>query len=166
MPGGGLEAGQELGHGRDVGQERGALEDLLGRLRDARASLTAAHGKRPLFLKVAPDLDDAAVRDIAELAVKYDLDALIVSNTTLQRPPHLTSEYREEQGGLSGQALFHISTQSLRLFAGVVDEVVVGHGRVQAAGWGDACYPGGDCPPVCKGQIARGKCPRLSFMRP
>ena len=98
-------------------QERGALEDLLGRLREARAPLAAAHGPRPLFLKVAPDLDEAAVTDIAELALKYELDALIVSNTTLQRPPHLTSDFREEVGGLSGQALFHISTQTLRLFA-------------------------------------------------
>jgi dihydroorotate dehydrogenase len=98
-------------------QERGALEDLLGRLNEARALLTAAHGARPLFLKVAPDLDETAVRDIAEIAVANRLDALIVSNTTLQRPAHLTSEYRDEQGGLSGQALFHISTQMLRLFA-------------------------------------------------
>jgi dihydroorotate dehydrogenase len=98
-------------------QERGALEDLLGRMREARAQLEAAHGRRPLFLKVAPDLDDVAVADIAELVPNYGLDALIVSNTTLQRPPQLTSEYRDEAGGLSGQALFQISTQTLRLFA-------------------------------------------------
>src|SRR5690606_16911181 len=98
-------------------QERGALEDLLGRLREARAPLEAAHGRRPLFLKVAPDLDETAIRDIAELALAYALDALIVSNTTLQRPPHLTSDNREEAGGLSGQPLFQISTQVLRLFA-------------------------------------------------
>src|SRR5262245_44056138 len=98
-------------------QERGVLEDLLGRLQEARAPLTAAHGRRPLFLKVAPDLDETAVRDIAELSLAYELDALIVSNTTLQRPPQLTSEHREEEGGLSGQALFHLSTQTLRLFA-------------------------------------------------
>lgn len=98
-------------------QERGALEDLLGRLGEARAALEAAHGRRPLFLKVAPDLEETEVRDIAELALQHRLDALIVSNTTLQRPPQLTSEYREEAGGLSGQALFHISTQTLRLFA-------------------------------------------------
>ena len=98
-------------------QARGPLEDLLGRLNEARALLTAAHGRRPLFLKVSPDLDETAVRDIAELALAYQLDALIVSNTTLQRPPQLTSEYREEEGGLSGQALFQISTQMLRLFA-------------------------------------------------
>ena len=98
-------------------QERGALEDLLGRMREARAPLEAAHGRRPLFLKVAPDLDDVAVADIAELVPNYGLDALIVSNTTLQRPPQLTSEYRDEAGGLSGQALFQISTQTLLLFA-------------------------------------------------
>lgn len=98
-------------------QERSALEDLLGRLREARGALNAAHGPRPLFLKVAPDLDDAAVGDISELALSYGLDALIVSNTTLQRPNHLTSYNRDEAGGLSGQALFQISTQTLRLFA-------------------------------------------------
>jgi dihydroorotate dehydrogenase len=98
-------------------QERGALEDLLGRMLEARGMLEMAHGRRPLFLKVAPDLDETAVRDISELALKYQLDALIVSNTTLQRPPHLTSDNWEESGGLSGQPLFQISTQILRLFA-------------------------------------------------
>lgn len=98
-------------------QERGALEDLLGRLREARGHLENAHGRRPLFVKVAPDLDETAVRDIAELALEYEIDALIVSNTTLQRPPHLTSENAEEAGGLSGQPLFHISTHVLRQFA-------------------------------------------------
>jgi dihydroorotate dehydrogenase len=98
-------------------QEKDALEDLLGRMREARTLLEATHGRRPLFLKVAPDLDETAVGDIAELALRYGLDALIVSNTTLQRPPHLTSEYAEEAGGLSGQPLFQISTHALRLFA-------------------------------------------------
>lgn len=98
-------------------QERGALEDLLGRMNEARALLTAAHGARPLFLKVAPDLDETAVRDIAELALAHQLDALIVSNTTLQRPPQLTSDNRDEAGGLSGQPLFQISTHVLRQFA-------------------------------------------------
>jgi dihydroorotate dehydrogenase len=102
-------------------QERCALEDLLGRLREARKPLTDAHGARPLFLKVAPDLDETAVRDIAEIALAHDLDALIVSNTTLQRPAHLTSDNREETGGLSGQPLFQISTHVLRLFAQVLE---------------------------------------------
>ena len=87
-------------------QERGALEDLLGRLREARALLEAAHGRRPLFLKVAPDLDETRDRrHRRDWRSTYGLDALIVSNTTLQRPPHLTSDNREEAGGLSGQPL-------------------------------------------------------------
>lgn len=98
-------------------QERGALEELLGRMGEARTLLESAHGRRPLFLKVAPDLDDAAIGDIVELALQYGLDALIVSNTTIQRPEHLTSDNRDEQGGLSGQPLFAISTHVLRLFA-------------------------------------------------
>jgi dihydroorotate dehydrogenase len=102
-------------------QERGALEDLLGRMREARALLEAAHGRRPLFLKVAPDLDAQAVRDIVEVALDYGLDALIVSNTTIERPQHLSSYDRVEQGGLSGQPLFQPSTRILREFAAVLD---------------------------------------------
>lgn len=98
-------------------QERGALEELLGRLHEARSALEAAHGKRPLFLKVAPDLDELAIEDIARLVVDGGLDALIVSNTTIERPEHLTADDREESGGLSGQPLFQISTRVLRLFA-------------------------------------------------
>jgi dihydroorotate dehydrogenase len=98
-------------------QERGALEDLLGRLGEARTALAARHGRRPLFLKVAPDLDDAAVRDIAELARAHALDALIVSNTTIARPADLRSAARTETGGLSGRPLFAPSTEILRRFA-------------------------------------------------
>ncbi len=98
-------------------QERGALEDLLGRLREARAPLETAHGKRPLFLKVAPDLDETAVRDITEIALAFGLDGLIVSNTTLARPPHLHSDHHDEAGGLSGRPLLRPSTEILRQFA-------------------------------------------------
>ncbi len=95
-------------------QERGALEDLLGRLREARGAATAAHGPRPLFLKVAPDLDDAAIADIVDLGIRFELDALIVSNTTIARPPSLQSAHRGEQGGLSGRPLFAPSTAILK----------------------------------------------------
>ncbi|MBS0386219.1 MAG: quinone-dependent dihydroorotate dehydrogenase [Proteobacteria bacterium] len=102
-------------------QEHDALEELLARLSEARASLESVHGQRPLFLKVAPDLDERAIQDIAELAARYTLDALIVSNTTMERPEHLTADDREETGGLSGQPLFQISTRVLRMFAQVLN---------------------------------------------
>jgi dihydroorotate dehydrogenase len=98
-------------------QERGALEELLGRLHEARAPLAREHGQRPLFLKVAPDLDLTAVRDIAELALRWKLDALIVSNTTISRPESLRSAAKGETGGLSGRPLFALSTDVLRQFA-------------------------------------------------
>lgn len=98
-------------------QEKGALEELLGRVRDARGALERTHGAKPLFLKVAPDLDEVAVRDIAELALAFGLDALIVSNTTIARPDSLASRFKSETGGLSGRPLFAPSTQILKLFA-------------------------------------------------
>ncbi len=67
-------------------------------------------------MKVAPDLDVTAVRDIAELALTYELDALIVSNTTIARPPGLKSPFAAEKGGLSGRPLFAPSTELLRDF--------------------------------------------------
>ncbi|HVZ98912.1 MAG TPA: quinone-dependent dihydroorotate dehydrogenase [Caulobacterales bacterium] len=116
-------------------QERGALEDLLVRLREARAALEEKHGKRPLFLKVAPDLDETAVRDIAELAIVNGLDALIVSNTTVARPETLRSPQRTETGGLSGKPLFEPSTHILRLFAQALNKrlPLIGVGGVASA---------------------------------
>lgn len=115
-------------------QERGALEELLGRLDEARKTLTAAHGRRPLFLKVAPDLDDVAVRDIAELARSFALDALIVSNTTIARPETLRSAAKSETGGLSGRPLFEPSTRILRQFADALDGALplLGAGGVES----------------------------------
>ena len=98
-------------------QARGALEDLLGRVREARSRLSEAHGTRPIFLKVAPDLDEAAVRDIVEVSRGAGIDALIVSNTTIDRPASLGGAARTQTGGLSGRPLFEKSTAILRLFA-------------------------------------------------
>ena len=98
-------------------QEKGALDDLLGRASAARRDLAAAHGQKPMFLKVAPDLDDAAIADIAALALAHQIDALIISNTTIERPNSLQGAARRESGGLSGRPLFTRSTGVLRSFA-------------------------------------------------
>jgi dihydroorotate dehydrogenase len=96
-------------------QEKGALEDLLGALAQARRELPLM-AVAPIFLKVAPDLDDAEVSDIVEAAVKFGLQGLIVSNTTVSRPKTLVSAHRTESGGLSGAPLMERSTALLRLF--------------------------------------------------
>jgi dihydroorotate dehydrogenase len=91
-------------------QDREALTALLSALSDERARLSA---RVPLLLKIAPDLDDPALDDIADVAFRAGLDGLIVSNTTVARPP-LKSALAKEGGGLSGAPLFAPSTRILK----------------------------------------------------
>jgi dihydroorotate dehydrogenase len=66
------------------------------------------------LLKIAPDLDDQACADIAEVVLAQGIDGLIVSNTTIARPASLASVRATEAGGLSGKPLFEPSTEILR----------------------------------------------------
>ena len=91
-------------------QEARALDDLL-------AAVMAARGASgpPVFLKLAPDLDIADVDAIARVAIDRAVDALIVSNTTVSRPP-LRSANASEAGGLSGAPLGALAGRRLRDF--------------------------------------------------
>jgi dihydroorotate dehydrogenase len=90
-----------------------ALSELLGRIAEARAALP---GRAPVFLKVAPDLDDAEIESIADAVAAAGFDGVIVSNTTLSRPPDLKSGRGGEAGGLSGAPLMTLSTLALGQF--------------------------------------------------
>lgn len=92
-------------------QSRDALAALIGAVLEARVQLAC---RPPLLLKIAPDLTDADRQDIAEVALASGLDGLIVSNTTLARPPGLDPRFAQEAGGLSGRPLFAPSTEILR----------------------------------------------------
>jgi dihydroorotate dehydrogenase len=98
-------------------QTRAALDDLLGRLAEARDALPAA-GRGPLFLQVAPDLESGEVESIAETCLAHGLAGVVVSNTTVSRPA-LTSRFAGEAGGLSGAPLTALSTRVLGEFAEV-----------------------------------------------
>jgi dihydroorotate dehydrogenase len=89
---------------------RAALDALLGRVMEAKTDLG---GFKPVFLKIAPDLTEAEIADIADLAMEHRLDAVIATNTTLSREG-LASRHAGEAGGLSGQPLFARSTEVLR----------------------------------------------------
>lgn len=93
---------------RDL-QEKGALRDLLMPLMERRT--------KPIFLKVAPDLEDAKIEHITQTVMDLKVDGLIVSNTTLDRPESLQSIHKPESGGLSGKPLFEKSTAVLKRFA-------------------------------------------------
>ncbi len=94
---------------RDL-QRREALDDLIARVVDARDE---TEPRRPLMLKIAPDLDARGLEDIVATALTRRIDGLIVSNTTVARPATLTSRNRGESGGLSGRPLFEPSTRLL-----------------------------------------------------
>jgi len=106
------------------------MEDLLGRISETRAELTGDNPSVPIFLKVAPDVDVMQIDRIVEQARTYGMNAIIVSNTTLDRPESLQSQHRGEGGGLSGQPLFEKSTRILMEFAdaanGSIDLIGVG----------------------------------------
>lgn len=93
-------------------QGRAALDDLLGRLAEARGE-----DPTPVFLKIAPDLAPDEIAMITEAVLDHRLDALIVSNTTLERPASLRSTHREEAGGLSGAPLADRARAALRAAA-------------------------------------------------
>ncbi len=93
-------------------QGRAALDDLLGRVDAARAP-----GAGPVFLKIAPDLTADEIGMIVEAALAHRIDALIVSNTTLDRPESLRSRDRGESGGLSGAPLKERAMHALRAAA-------------------------------------------------
>jgi len=90
-----------------------ALTALLRRVMDARNGLAST---LPVFLKIAPDLTDAEIADIAEVAATAGVDAIIATNTTLARDG-LTSRHAQEKGGLSGAPLFARSTRVLARLA-------------------------------------------------
>lgn len=114
---------------RDL-QQRDALLQLLSALEQARKKCMERYGgKVPLLLKVAPDLQPQDMEDIVGAVLAHGFDGLIVSNTTIARPP-LKSAHANETGGLSGKPLFTPSTEVLkqfyRLVAGRIPLVGVG----------------------------------------
>ena len=93
---------------RDL-QGRAALSALLAGVMEVRAGLARPV---PVFLKIAPDLAEAEIADVAEVALASGIDGVIAANTTLSREG-LKSEHRGETGGLSGAPLFEKSTRVL-----------------------------------------------------
>lgn len=94
---------------RDL-QSRPALDELLAASDAARALPDGT--RRPLFLKIAPDLDRAGIEGAVRAAIDNRVDALIVSNTTISRPP-LRSPLAGEAGGLSGKPLSELALAKL-----------------------------------------------------
>jgi dihydroorotate dehydrogenase len=89
-------------------QDEGALRELLAAIEEVRSD-------KPIFLKVAPDLVEEDPERMVRAALDHHLDAIIVGNTTISRPP-LKSPHAHEQGGLSGAPLKSLALDALRKF--------------------------------------------------
>jgi dihydroorotate dehydrogenase len=95
---------------RDL-QQAAALDDLLARVIEARDG--ASGPRRPVVLKIAPDVTLAELDDIVRVARARAIDGMIVGNTTISRPATLRDARVTEAGGLSGQPLFPLATRML-----------------------------------------------------
>ena len=93
-------------------QSDDALDALLAALAARREALAAAQGKRvPLFVKIAPDLDEQQVTAIAELLKRHGMDGVIATNTTIARDAVQSMAHANEAGGLSGAPVYEASNR-------------------------------------------------------
>ncbi|KIN70859.1 Dihydroorotate dehydrogenase [Sulfitobacter noctilucae] len=109
---------------RDL-QGKAALAALLEGVMDVR-------GATPVFLKIAPDLTEAELADVAQVAQDARVAAIIATNTTLDREG-LHGPHRAEAGGLSGRPLFDKSTRILARLARLTDIPLIGVGGIATA---------------------------------
>jgi dihydroorotate dehydrogenase len=121
-------------------QSDAALDALLGALQARRAALADAHGRRvPLFLKIAPDLDDGQVGLIAATLQRHGIDGVIATNTTVAREAVAGLPHAQETGGLSGAPLLQASNRVIRALRAALGQgfPIIGVGGVCSGA--DAC---------------------------
>ena len=140
---------------RDL-QGRAALDNLLGRLAEARGD-----DPTPVFLKIAPDLTTAEIALIVEASLDHRIDALIVSNTTLARPAAIPPALAAEAGGLSGAPVLEASNQVIRQLRSALGSryPIIGVGGILSGE--DAVSKiraGADVVQIYSGLIYRGPC--------
>jgi dihydroorotate dehydrogenase len=93
-------------------QSDDALDGLLNALQGRRAELAQAHGREvPMFVKIAPDLDDTQVAAVAAALRRHGVDGVVATNTTLARDAVHGMAHADEAGGLSGRPVFKASNR-------------------------------------------------------
>lgn len=113
-----------------------ALDSLLGAIAERRELLATQHGKRtPIFVKIAPDLDEAQVGVIAATLKRHGMDGVIATNTTLSRDAVKGLEHAEETGGLSGAPVLVMSNRVITQLRSALgkDYPIIGVGGILSA---------------------------------
>lgn len=113
-----------------------ALDALLGQLQERRQTLIQRHGRTvPMFVKIAPDLDETQVGVIAATLQKNGIDGVIATNTTISREAVKGMQHAEEAGGLSGAPVLEASNQVIRQLRAALGPryPIIGVGGVMSA---------------------------------
>ena len=137
-----------------------ALDALLAALRERRDALTAQHGRQvPLFVKIAPDLDDEQVDAVAAALRRHGIDGVIATNTTVARDAVRGLRHADEAGGLSGRPVFAASNRviaQLRAALGPGYPIIGVGGVLSAADALAKRQAGADLVQIYTGLIYRG----------
>lgn len=141
-------------------QSDGALDALLGTLQERRRQLAAEHGRAvPMFVKIAPDLDEAQVGVIAATLKRNAVDGVIATNTTVSRDAVQGLAHADEAGGLSGRPVFEASNRVIRLLRAALGKAfpIIGAGGVLSGADARAKIDAGaDLVQIYTGLIYRG----------
>jgi dihydroorotate dehydrogenase len=102
-----------------------SLNQLLSSMKERQAELAQRHGRYvPMAIKVAPDLEDHEVIELADAFAKHQIDAVIATNTTMSRVGVEGINNGDEAGGLSGSPVFEKSTEIVRAFRAALPAVI------------------------------------------
>lgn len=141
-------------------QHGDALDELLAALKQKQQALAEEHGRYvPLAVKIAPDMDEAQIKQTAESLLKHQIDGVISSNTTLSREYVEAYPVSSEQGGLSGKPLFPASTEFLQKLATEIDGriPIIGVGGIDSVKTAEAkLASGADLIQIYSGLIFQG----------
>lgn len=117
-------------------QSDAALDALLGAIAERREALATQHQRRvPVFVKIAPDLDEAQVAVIAATLQRHGMDGVIATNTTISRTAVQGMRHAEETGGLSGAPVLEASNQVIRQLRAALGSSfpIIGVGGIMSA---------------------------------
>lgn len=113
-----------------------ALDDLLGAIKQKQLELEKKFAKYvPVLVKIAPDMSEEEVTQVAESLIKNEIDGVIATNTTLNRDKVAHLPHGNEAGGLSGMPVRHSSTEIIRMLHQALDGKlpVIGVGGINSA---------------------------------
>ncbi len=134
-------------------EEEDELEKLIKHLKERQLELAKSYGYKPLFLKISPDNDEKAVEDICRTLLKFSVDGLICTNTTVNH------NHTSGSGGLSGKPLLRPSTETLRIarkFLGGEFPIIASGGVMSKEDYLEKINAGADLVQIYTGFIYEG----------